>query len=165
MFHQFLPLLSQICSIDRRICRICGRIGKIRPADRTKSKARRTNSKLIEQTHVILQQQGGSGSEKSVILFNLKNNRKTVSKTWTSSALPAPDRRVRSRSESRASAQAQAARTAPRKDKRPDVIFILTDQQTARAMSCAGNPWLSTPNMDALAADGVRFDRAYCPFP
>ena len=64
-----------------------------------------------------------------------------------------------------ASAQAQAARTAPRKDKRPDVIFILTDQQTARAMSCAGNPWLSTPNMDALAADGVRFDRAYCPFP
>lgn len=62
-------------------------------------------------------------------------------------------------------AQALAARPAPRKDKRPDVIFILTDQQTARAMSCAGNPWLSTPNMDALAADGVRFDRAYCPFP
>lgn len=54
---------------------------------------------------------------------------------------------------------------APRKDKRPDVIFILTDQQTARAMSCAGNPDLSTPAMDALAADGVRFERAYCPFP
>ena len=64
-----------------------------------------------------------------------------------------------------ASAEAQAARPASRKNKRPDVIFIMTDQQTARAMSCAGNPWLSTPNMDALAADGVRFDRAYCPFP
>ncbi len=62
-------------------------------------------------------------------------------------------------------ASADDLRAAQRKDKRPDVIFIMTDQQTARAMSCAGNPHLSTPAMDQLAADGVRFERAYCPFP
>lgn len=48
---------------------------------------------------------------------------------------------------------------------KPDIIVIMTDQQTAGAMSCAGNPWVSTPAMDALAADGVRFTRAYCPYP
>ncbi len=41
----------------------------------------------------------------------------------------------------------------------------MTDQQTAGALSCAGNPWVQTPAMDALAADGVRFTRAYCPYP
>lgn len=49
--------------------------------------------------------------------------------------------------------------------KRPAVIVIMTDQQTAGAISCAGNPWVRTPAMDALAADGVRFTRAYCPYP
>lgn len=48
---------------------------------------------------------------------------------------------------------------------RPDIIVIMTDQQTASAMSCAGNPWLKTPAMDALARDGVRFTRGYCPYP
>ena len=46
-----------------------------------------------------------------------------------------------------------------------NIIFIMTDQQTASAMSCAGNPYVETPAMDALAEDGVRFERAYCPFP
>ncbi|MEG1622529.1 MAG: sulfatase-like hydrolase/transferase [Alistipes sp.] len=50
-------------------------------------------------------------------------------------------------------------------EKKPNVILIMTDQQTASAMSCAGNPNLSTPAMDALAADGVLFSRAYCPYP
>lgn len=58
------------------------------------------------------------------------------------------------------SSEARAA--AP---KRPNVIVIMTDQQTAGALSCAGNPYVSTPAMDALAADGVRFTRAYCPYP
>lgn len=57
------------------------------------------------------------------------------------------------------------AEAASRPEPRKDIILILTDQQTATAMSCAGNPDLSTPAMDALAADGVRFTRAYCPFP
>jgi len=45
---------------------------------------------------------------------------------------------------------------------KPNVLIVLTDQQSAHMMSCAGNPWLHTPAMDALAARGVRFDRAYC---
>lgn len=48
---------------------------------------------------------------------------------------------------------------------KPNIIFILTDQQTMSAMGCMGNPHLSTPAMDALAADGVALTRAYCPFP
>ncbi|MCA1808630.1 MAG: sulfatase-like hydrolase/transferase [Lentisphaerae bacterium] len=49
--------------------------------------------------------------------------------------------------------------------KRPNILYIFTDQQTADAMSCAGNDNLYTPNMDKLAAQGVRFKRAYCTYP
>ncbi|MGW7584808.1 sulfatase family protein [Kitasatospora sp. NPDC054768] len=47
----------------------------------------------------------------------------------------------------------------------PDVVLILTDQQTADAMSAAGNPYLRTPAMDALAAAGTRYPNAYCAQP
>ncbi|MDP6748873.1 MAG: hypothetical protein QGH37_17975 [Candidatus Poribacteria bacterium] len=40
---------------------------------------------------------------------------------------------------------------------RPNILFILTDQQSVRAMSCTGNPHLCTPHMDALSASGTRF--------
>lgn len=49
--------------------------------------------------------------------------------------------------------------------KRPNVLLIMTDQQTAAAMSSAGNQDLHTPAMDKLAANGVRFTRAYCAQP
>ena len=42
-------------------------------------------------------------------------------------------------------------------ERRPNILFIITDQQYAGAMSCAGNPDVYTPNMDSLAATGVRF--------
>lgn len=59
-----------------------------------------------------------------------------------------------------------ADKPAPeRKETRPNIILIMTDQQTATAMSCAGNCDLRTPAMDALAEDGVMLSRAYCPFP
>ena len=48
---------------------------------------------------------------------------------------------------------------------RPNIIYIMTDQQSATAMSCAGNEDLRTPNMDRLAAHGVRFENAYCSMP
>ncbi|MDA0708856.1 MAG: sulfatase-like hydrolase/transferase [bacterium] len=48
---------------------------------------------------------------------------------------------------------------------KPNILFIITDQQFAGAMSCAGNPDLHTPNMDRLAATGTRFTRAYCTHP
>ena len=45
--------------------------------------------------------------------------------------------------------------------KKPNIIYIFTDQQSASMMSCAGNKYLQTPAMDYIAANGVRFDRAY----
>lgn len=48
---------------------------------------------------------------------------------------------------------------------RPNILFILTDQQHGRMMSCAGDKWLRTPAMDYLAANGVRFEHAYCTNP
>lgn len=48
---------------------------------------------------------------------------------------------------------------------RMNIIYIMTDQQAATAMSCAGNQDLKTPAMDALAKRGVRFTNAYCALP
>ena len=44
---------------------------------------------------------------------------------------------------------------------RPNIVFIMTDQQSAQMMSCTGNKWLKTPAVDRLAASGIRFERAY----
>lgn len=48
---------------------------------------------------------------------------------------------------------------------RPNIIYIMTDQQTASAMSCMGNEDVSTPNMDRLAKNGVLMANAYCSCP
>lgn len=48
---------------------------------------------------------------------------------------------------------------------KPNILIIMTDQQTADAMSAAGNKNLKTPAMDKLAANGVRFTKAYCAQP
>jgi len=45
--------------------------------------------------------------------------------------------------------------------KRPNIIFLLTDDQRADAMGCAGNPIVITPNMDYMAANGVRCTNAF----
>ncbi len=47
----------------------------------------------------------------------------------------------------------------------PHVIYILSDEHFGGAMSHAGDPNVNTPNMDALAKDGVSLSRAYanCP--
>lgn len=44
---------------------------------------------------------------------------------------------------------------------RPNVVFIITDDQRWDCMSCAGHPFLKTPNMDRLAAEGARFVNAF----
>ncbi|NQU22711.1 MAG: sulfatase-like hydrolase/transferase [Candidatus Nealsonbacteria bacterium] len=44
---------------------------------------------------------------------------------------------------------------------RPNIILIVTDQQSAHMLSCTGNKWLETPAMDYIAANGIRFERAY----
>lgn len=44
--------------------------------------------------------------------------------------------------------------------RRPNVVFILTDNQGAWTLGCYGNPDIRTPNIDKLAANGMRFTRA-----
>lgn len=45
--------------------------------------------------------------------------------------------------------------------KRPNILVIFTDQLRADMLSCTGNPYVKTPNMDRLANSGIRFERAY----
>ncbi|VGO20512.1 sulfatase family protein [Pontiella sulfatireligans] len=52
-----------------------------------------------------------------------------------------------------------AGRTPPAQ---PNIILFVTDDHGLDALGCYGNPVIKTPNMDQLAADGVRFTRAYC---
>lgn len=51
---------------------------------------------------------------------------------------------------------------AAQEKKRPNVVVVITDDQRWNAMSCAGHPHLKTPNLDRLAAQGVRFKNAFC---
>ncbi|MHC4214576.1 MAG: sulfatase family protein [Planctomycetota bacterium] len=45
--------------------------------------------------------------------------------------------------------------------KPPNIIFLLTDDHRADALGCAGNRIIKTPNLDDLAAGGVRFTNAF----
>ncbi len=55
--------------------------------------------------------------------------------------------------------------TSPAVAQRPNILFIMADDHTTQAFGCYGsrlaklNP---TPNLDRLAAEGMRFDRVYC---
>lgn len=52
---------------------------------------------------------------------------------------------------------ATLALAAPAK---PNLVFILTDNQGAWTLGCYGNPDIRTPHIDKLAAEGIRFTRA-----
>lgn len=54
-------------------------------------------------------------------------------------------------------AHAQSARAA----KRPNIVFILTDDHPVSALGCYGNRILKTPNMDRIATEGFRFTNAF----
>ena len=44
---------------------------------------------------------------------------------------------------------------------KPNFLVIMTDQQRADHLGCYGNPIVQTPNIDGLAARGIRFDKFY----
>ena len=46
-----------------------------------------------------------------------------------------------------------------------NILFIMCDQLRWDYLSCCGHPHLKTPNIDRLAARGVRFTRAYVQSP
>ena len=54
---------------------------------------------------------------------------------------------------------------ASRDAQRPNVLFILSDDQGPWAMRCAGNEEIVTPNLDRIAAAGVRFSDFFCASP
>jgi arylsulfatase A-like enzyme len=45
--------------------------------------------------------------------------------------------------------------------KRPNFLFIITDQHRADHLGCGGNQVVQTPNIDRIAAKGTRWDRFY----
>jgi arylsulfatase A-like enzyme len=48
---------------------------------------------------------------------------------------------------------------------RPNVLFVISDQLHHAALGAAGNAVIRTPNLDRLAAQGVRFEHAVCATP
>jgi len=62
----------------------------------------------------------------------------------------------------KAAVVAPVTETAPT---RPNIIFLLADDQRADAVGYAGNPIVQTPNIDQLAHDGVAFRNAYVTTP
>jgi len=46
--------------------------------------------------------------------------------------------------------------------KRPNLVVLVTDDQRWDAMSCTGNRFIKTPNMDRLAEEGVLFENHFC---
>ncbi len=62
------------------------------------------------------------------------------------------------------SARANPSRQKSNRNK-PNVLLIMTDQHRADLMTCAGRDLVPTPNIDRIAARGVRFNNAYCPYP
>ena len=45
----------------------------------------------------------------------------------------------------------------------PNVILIMSDNQQAATLGCYGNSEVHSPNLDGLAAEGLRFEKAFCP--
>lgn len=50
-------------------------------------------------------------------------------------------------------------------NKRPNILWICTDSQRWDTLGCNGNTFVRTPNIDRLAAEGVKFDCAFAQSP
>ena len=47
-------------------------------------------------------------------------------------------------------------------DSRPNILFIMSDDHAAHAMSCYNSRINTTPNLDRIANEGMRFDNCFC---
>jgi arylsulfatase A-like enzyme len=72
---------------------------------------------------------------------------------------------LRTRRHARKTAPAQASGTRARNERRPNILLFITDQQRADYLGCYGHPVLQTPNIDAIARKGARFERCYVTAP
>lgn len=52
--------------------------------------------------------------------------------------------------------------TAQEPNKKPNILFLFSDDQRADTIAALGNPNIRTPNLDALVRRGMTFTRAYC---
>ena len=55
-----------------------------------------------------------------------------------------------------------AGALSARSEEKPNVLFIIMDDQSWEHLGCYGDPAIRTPHIDSLAKNGVRFDHAYC---
>jgi N-sulfoglucosamine sulfohydrolase len=56
----------------------------------------------------------------------------------------------------------ESSRAFASEGKKPNVVLIVADDHGLDAVGCYGNPVVKTPNLDRLAAEGVRFTHAFC---
>ena len=54
-----------------------------------------------------------------------------------------------------------ACTTVAAADDRPNIVFLMADDQSTFSMGCYDTPNANTPNLDQLAKEGVVFDRHY----
>ena len=47
-------------------------------------------------------------------------------------------------------------------DRRPNILYIRSDDHASHAMTCYGSVVNETPNMDRIAHEGVRMDNTFC---
>ena len=58
-----------------------------------------------------------------------------------------------------------ALQAQPASQDKPNIVFIITDEHDGKIMGCMGDPYVHTPNLDALAESGILFQSHYCASP
>ena len=49
-------------------------------------------------------------------------------------------------------------------EQKPNIIYLMADDQNLGSVGCYGNPEVLTPNMDKIADKGILFNRHYNPY-
>lgn len=61
--------------------------------------------------------------------------------------------------------QSQTKQSQTTQERRPNFLILMSDNHSWDHLGCYGDEVLKTPNIDNLAADGIRFNQAYCSAP